>query len=148
MRHGPTARQPLVAAGPEGYLPHNCGVCHQCWWLLLRGAERCWGSHRLQEWHEQPKVVLAWRKSSLLALVALAWTANWILLVYPCSVRCAVISVAEGWLRYSYHCGVMEGRFVHVSLPGLQKSLTICQVIVYGVMLGKCRTHQTEISLN
>ncbi|KAL7374933.1 hypothetical protein ABVT39_009345 [Epinephelus coioides] len=49
--------------------------------------------------------------------------------------RCAIISVAEGLFKYSYNCGVMEGRFVHVVLPGLQKSLTICEVLVYGTVL-------------
>ncbi|XP_042368626.1 uncharacterized protein LOC121962436 [Plectropomus leopardus] len=49
--------------------------------------------------------------------------------------RCAVISISEGQLKYDYQCGVMEGRFVHVVLPGLKKTLTICEVLVYGTVL-------------
>ncbi|XP_073331683.1 uncharacterized protein [Pagrus major] len=49
--------------------------------------------------------------------------------------RCAVISLAEGQHKYNYQCGIMDGRFVHVVLPGLQKNLTICDVRVYGTVL-------------
>ncbi|KAF3837310.1 hypothetical protein F7725_004774 [Dissostichus mawsoni] len=37
--------------------------------------------------------------------------------------------------KYNYQCGIMEGRFVHVYLPGLQKTLTVCEVEVYGTLL-------------
>ncbi|KAK5848246.1 hypothetical protein PBY51_005877 [Eleginops maclovinus] len=49
--------------------------------------------------------------------------------------RCAIISVSEGQQEYNYQCGIMEGRFVHVYLPGLQKTLTVCEVKVYGTVL-------------
>ncbi|KAI9546284.1 hypothetical protein NQZ68_028700 [Dissostichus eleginoides] len=49
--------------------------------------------------------------------------------------RCAIISVSEGLQKYNYQCGIMEGRFVHVYLPGLQKTLTVCEVEVYGTLL-------------
>ncbi|KAJ4949215.1 hypothetical protein JOQ06_020733 [Pogonophryne albipinna] len=49
--------------------------------------------------------------------------------------RCAIISVSEGEQKYNYQCGIMEGRFVHVYLPGLQKTLTVCEVEVYGTLL-------------
>ncbi|KAK5875650.1 hypothetical protein CesoFtcFv8_026710 [Champsocephalus esox] len=49
--------------------------------------------------------------------------------------RCAIISVSEGEQKYNYQCGIMEGRFVHVYLPGLQKNLTVCEVEVYGTLL-------------
>ncbi|XP_038586833.1 uncharacterized protein LOC119911929 [Micropterus salmoides] len=45
--------------------------------------------------------------------------------------RCAIISIATGQSKYNYQCGIMEGRFVHVVLPGLQKNLTLCEVQVY-----------------
>ncbi len=59
------------------------------------------------------------------------------LLILPPSVRCAVISTAKGQHKYNYQCGIMEGRFVHVVLPELQKNLTICEVQVYSAMLSK-----------
>ncbi|KAI4808195.1 hypothetical protein KUCAC02_000260 [Chaenocephalus aceratus] len=49
--------------------------------------------------------------------------------------RCAIISVSEGEQKYNYQCGIMEGRFVHVYLPGRQKTLTVCEVEVYGTLL-------------
>ncbi|XP_037615503.1 uncharacterized protein LOC119482155 [Sebastes umbrosus] len=49
--------------------------------------------------------------------------------------RCAIISIAEGQRKYNYHCGTMEGRFVHVVLPGLLKTLTVCEVRVFGTLL-------------
>ncbi|XP_045919928.1 uncharacterized protein LOC123979864 [Micropterus dolomieu] len=49
--------------------------------------------------------------------------------------RCAIISIATGQSKYNYQCGIMEGRFVHVVLPGLQKNLTVCEVQVYGTVL-------------
>ncbi|XP_059210378.1 uncharacterized protein LOC131989196 [Centropristis striata] len=49
--------------------------------------------------------------------------------------RCAVISTTEGQRIYNYHCGVMDGRFVHIVLPGLLKTLTVCEVKVYGTVL-------------
>ncbi|XP_038556394.1 fucolectin-like [Micropterus salmoides] len=52
--------------------------------------------------------------------------------------RCAIISIATGQSKYNYQCGIMEGRFVHVVLPGLQKKLTLCEVQVY--VLGKLHT--------
>lgn len=85
-------------------------------------------------------MILAGTKIYLLAVVVLVLLANLILLVLPCSVRCAVISIAEGQRKYNYQCGIMEGRFVHVVLPGLQKNLTVCEVRVYGTLLGKLHT--------
>nr|XP_033962441.1 uncharacterized protein LOC117464019 [Pseudochaenichthys georgianus] len=49
--------------------------------------------------------------------------------------RCAIISVSEGEQKYNYQCGIMEGRFVHVYLPGRQKTLTVCEVEVFGTLL-------------
>ncbi|KAM7366471.1 hypothetical protein PAMP_015909 [Pampus punctatissimus] len=49
--------------------------------------------------------------------------------------RCAVISITEGQSKYTYQCGIMEGRFVYVVLPGLQKTLTFCEIHVYGNVL-------------
>ncbi|XP_030286340.1 uncharacterized protein LOC115589536 [Sparus aurata] len=49
--------------------------------------------------------------------------------------RCAVISLSAGQRIYNYQCGIMDGRFVHVVLPGLQKNLTICEVRVFGTVL-------------
>ncbi|XP_039678937.1 uncharacterized protein LOC120573323 isoform X2 [Perca fluviatilis] len=49
--------------------------------------------------------------------------------------RCAIIYIADGQQQYNYNCGIMEGRFIHVVLPGLQKTLTICEVQVYGTVL-------------
>ncbi|XP_044038965.1 uncharacterized protein LOC122869752 isoform X2 [Siniperca chuatsi] len=49
--------------------------------------------------------------------------------------RCAIISIAAGQRIYNYQCGIMEGRFVHVVLPGLHKKLTVCEVKVYGAVL-------------
>ncbi|XP_068444392.1 uncharacterized protein [Clinocottus analis] len=49
--------------------------------------------------------------------------------------RCAVISLTNGQSKYIYYCGTMEGRFVHVVLPGRQKTLTVCEVWVYGTVL-------------
>nr|XP_046237588.1 uncharacterized protein LOC124055038 [Scatophagus argus] len=51
------------------------------------------------------------------------------------SKRCAFISVAEGHLTCDYQCGIMEGRVVHVVLPGPQRKLTVCDVQVYGTVL-------------
>uniref|UniRef100_A0A8P4GIR3 Fucolectin tachylectin-4 pentraxin-1 domain-containing protein n=1 Tax=Dicentrarchus labrax TaxID=13489 RepID=A0A8P4GIR3_DICLA len=51
--------------------------------------------------------------------------------------RCVVISTIEGQRKYDFQCGIMEGRFVHVALPGLQKKLTVCEIQVYGTVLGK-----------
>ncbi|XP_026154288.1 uncharacterized protein LOC113125171 [Mastacembelus armatus] len=49
--------------------------------------------------------------------------------------RCAVISVSPGETKYSYQCDIMAARFVHIVLPGLQKTLTVCEVEVYGTVL-------------
>ncbi|CAK6977581.1 uncharacterized protein LOC121889964 [Scomber scombrus] len=49
--------------------------------------------------------------------------------------RCAVISTTKGQTQYTYQCGIMDGRFVHVVLPGLKKTLTICEIYVYGSVL-------------
>ncbi|XP_028262653.1 pentraxin fusion protein-like isoform X2 [Parambassis ranga] len=51
--------------------------------------------------------------------------------------RCAVVSVVQGQRIYDYECGIMEGRFVHVVLPGQWRSLTVCEVQVFGAVLGK-----------
>ncbi|KAI3375685.1 hypothetical protein L3Q82_003984 [Scortum barcoo] len=48
--------------------------------------------------------------------------------------RCAIISLTKGQRRYDFQCGVMEGRFVQVVLPGLRKNLTICDIQVYGTV--------------
>lgn len=133
----PTARQPLVAAGPKEYLSHNCRVHRRRQRLLFNGTESCRGPHRPQERHQQPEVMLAATKEYLLALLV---QPLWAWAVLPPSVRCAIVSTLEGQHRYSFQCGIMEGRFVHVVLPGLQKNLTVCGVQVYGTVLGKLHT--------
>ncbi|XP_032399874.1 uncharacterized protein LOC116706924 isoform X1 [Etheostoma spectabile] len=49
--------------------------------------------------------------------------------------RCAIIYIGDGNQKYNYNCGIMEGRFIHVVLPGLKKTLTICELKVYGTVL-------------
>ena len=34
----------------------------------------------------------------------------------------------------------MDGRFVHVVMPGVKKNLTFCEIYVYGSVLGKLDT--------
>uniref|UniRef100_UPI003AB044D9 uncharacterized protein n=1 Tax=Centroberyx gerrardi TaxID=166262 RepID=UPI003AB044D9 len=47
--------------------------------------------------------------------------------------RCAFISNITAGKTYTYHCaeGNMEGRFVNVIIPGVRKTLTLCEVEVY-----------------
>ncbi|XP_023271097.1 uncharacterized protein LOC111661679 [Seriola lalandi dorsalis] len=49
--------------------------------------------------------------------------------------RCAVIDVSEGKNKYDFECEIMEARFIHVVLPGEGKTLTLCEVQVYGTVL-------------
>ncbi|XP_048039126.1 uncharacterized protein LOC125263968 [Megalobrama amblycephala] len=49
---------------------------------------------------------------------------------------CAVISTIPSGATAYYSCGRMEGRYVIVHLPGNEKVLTLCEVEVYGYLLG------------
>uniref|UniRef100_A0A3B4UPZ1 Fucolectin tachylectin-4 pentraxin-1 domain-containing protein n=1 Tax=Seriola dumerili TaxID=41447 RepID=A0A3B4UPZ1_SERDU len=60
--------------------------------------------------------------------------------------RCAVIAVSKGKNKYDFECEIMEARFVHVVLPGEGKTLTLCEVQVYGTVLGE--THCLLFSPN
>ncbi|XP_078137951.1 uncharacterized protein LOC139920847 [Centroberyx gerrardi] len=52
--------------------------------------------------------------------------------------RCAFISNITAGKTYTYHCaeGNMEGRFVNVIIPGVRKTLTLCEVEVYAAPAG------------
>lgn len=52
--------------------------------------------------------------------------------------RCASISHIRAGKTYTYYCdgGSMEGRFVNVIIPGNRKTLTLCEVEVYGAPEG------------
>ncbi|KAF3837279.1 hypothetical protein F7725_004743 [Dissostichus mawsoni] len=52
----------------------------------------------------------------------------------PSTVRCASIFHIRAGKTYTYYCdgGSMEGRFVNVIIPGNMKTLTLCEVEVYG----------------
>ncbi|XDV19284.1 hypothetical protein PO909_024783 [Leuciscus waleckii] len=45
---------------------------------------------------------------------------------------CAVIPAIPTGGSYSYSCGGMEGRYVNLIIPGDMKTLTLCEVKVYG----------------
>uniref|UniRef100_A0A8C1CTV4 Fucolectin tachylectin-4 pentraxin-1 domain-containing protein n=1 Tax=Cyprinus carpio carpio TaxID=630221 RepID=A0A8C1CTV4_CYPCA len=45
---------------------------------------------------------------------------------------CAVIPAIPAGESYSYSCGGMEGRYVNLIIPGDMKTLTLCEVKVYG----------------
>ncbi|XP_067300745.1 fucolectin-1-like [Pseudorasbora parva] len=49
---------------------------------------------------------------------------------------CAIIFSIPSGATANYSCGAMEGRYVIVHLPGDQKILTLCEVGVYGYLLG------------
>ncbi|ROL29800.1 Cysteine-rich, acidic integral membrane protein [Anabarilius grahami] len=49
---------------------------------------------------------------------------------------CAVISTIPSGATANYSCGGMEGRYVIFHLPGDEKVLTLCEVEVYGYLLG------------
>uniref|UniRef100_A0A8C1LIP0 Fucolectin tachylectin-4 pentraxin-1 domain-containing protein n=1 Tax=Cyprinus carpio TaxID=7962 RepID=A0A8C1LIP0_CYPCA len=46
--------------------------------------------------------------------------------------ECAVIPAIPAGESYSYSCGGMEGRYVNLIIPGDMKTLTLCEVKVYG----------------
>jgi len=46
--------------------------------------------------------------------------------------RCAVIPDIPAGESYNYSCGGMEGRYVNLIIPGDMKTLTICELEVYG----------------
>jgi len=54
--------------------------------------------------------------------------------------------MTEGQHTYDYKCEIMLGRFVHIVLSGQQKNLTLCEVMVYGTVLGKSPT-QLQVHL-
>ncbi|KAG1956507.1 fucolectin [Pimephales promelas] len=45
---------------------------------------------------------------------------------------CAVIPAIPAGESYNYSCGGMEGRYVNLIIPGDMKTLTICELEVYG----------------
>ncbi|KAG1937942.1 fucolectin [Pimephales promelas] len=45
---------------------------------------------------------------------------------------CAVIPAIPAGESYNYSCGGMEGRYVNLIVPGDMKTLTLCEVKVYG----------------
>ncbi|KAG1937943.1 fucolectin [Pimephales promelas] len=45
---------------------------------------------------------------------------------------CAVIPAIPAGESYNYSCGGMEGRYVNLIIPGDMKTLTLCEVKVYG----------------
>ncbi|XP_059377200.1 fucolectin-like [Carassius carassius] len=45
---------------------------------------------------------------------------------------CAVIPAIPAGESYSYSCSGMEGRYVNLIIPGDMKTLTLCEVKVYG----------------
>ncbi|KAL1272083.1 hypothetical protein QQF64_031099 [Cirrhinus molitorella] len=45
---------------------------------------------------------------------------------------CAVIPAIPGGEAYSYSCGEMDGRYVNLFIPGDMKTLTLCEVEVFG----------------
>ncbi|XP_059356775.1 fucolectin-like [Carassius carassius] len=46
--------------------------------------------------------------------------------------RCAVTSLVPAGSSVSFSCGGMEGRYVNMYIPNIQKYLTLCEVEVYG----------------
>uniref|UniRef100_A0A8C2I0Z5 Fucolectin tachylectin-4 pentraxin-1 domain-containing protein n=1 Tax=Cyprinus carpio TaxID=7962 RepID=A0A8C2I0Z5_CYPCA len=46
--------------------------------------------------------------------------------------RCAVTSPVPAGSTVSFSCGGMEGRYVNIYIPNIQKHLTLCEVEVYG----------------
>ena len=53
--------------------------------------------------------------------------------------RCAFITHIKAGKTSTFHCegGSMAGRFVNIIIPGTNKTLTLCEVEVYGVPEGK-----------
>lgn len=56
----------------------------------------------------------------------------------PSTLRCASIPSLRAGKTKTYHCdgGSMDGRFVNVIIPGDSKTLTLCEVEVYGTLAG------------
>lgn len=57
--------------------------------------------------------------------------------------RCALITRIGPGKTSTFHCeqGSMAGRFVNILIPGNRKTLTLCEVEVYGAPEGKCLAH-------
>uniref|UniRef100_A0A673HFX1 Fucolectin tachylectin-4 pentraxin-1 domain-containing protein n=1 Tax=Sinocyclocheilus rhinocerous TaxID=307959 RepID=A0A673HFX1_9TELE len=51
--------------------------------------------------------------------------------------RCAVVSTIPSGATANFSCGGIEGRYVTVHIPGDLKILTLCEVEVYGDLIGK-----------
>lgn len=53
--------------------------------------------------------------------------------------RCAFITRIRAGKTSTFHCeqGSMAGRFVNILIPGKRKTLTLCEVEVYGAPEGK-----------
>ncbi|KAK2913234.1 hypothetical protein Q8A67_001633 [Cirrhinus molitorella] len=45
---------------------------------------------------------------------------------------CAVIPAIPGGDSYSYSCGGMDGRYLNLFIPGSKKTITLCEVEVFG----------------
>lgn len=58
----------------------------------------------------------------------------------PPFTRCAVIAFAQGQHEYNFECEIMEARFIRVVLPGEGKTLTLCEVQVFGAVLGELQS--------
>lgn len=54
-----------------------------------------------------------------------------------CLCRCAVISTIPSGATANFSCGAIEGRYVIIHIPGDLKTLTLCEVEVYGYLQGK-----------
>ncbi|XP_052458936.1 fucolectin-5-like [Carassius gibelio] len=50
--------------------------------------------------------------------------------------RCGVTSLVPAGSSVSFSCGGMEGRYVNMYVPNIQKYLTLCEVEVYGTEPG------------
>ncbi|XP_026109487.1 fucolectin-like [Carassius auratus] len=49
--------------------------------------------------------------------------------------RCGVTSLAPAGSSVSFSCGGMEGRYVNMYVPNIQRNLALCEVEVYGTDL-------------
>ncbi|CAL8326294.1 unnamed protein product [Lota lota] len=49
------------------------------------------------------------------------------------NTRCAVVDFESGILTYRYKCANLEGRFVFVVLPGIRKTLGLCNPYIFGM---------------
>uniref|UniRef100_A0A674PI78 Si:cabz01040626.2 n=1 Tax=Takifugu rubripes TaxID=31033 RepID=A0A674PI78_TAKRU len=60
--------------------------------------------------------------------------------------RCALITRIGPGKTSTFHCeqGSMAGRFVNILIPGKRKTLTLCEVEVYGAPEGKSWSLQTQ----